>query len=257
MRRIILILLLGVFSLYAWAQQAITVKGTVRDKENKPVIGATVAVKGSSEGTKTDIDGNFTISILQGKILQFSYVGMQKSELTVSDASFLQVTLEEDNQLDEVVVVGYGTVKRRDLTGAVASVTGKDLQADVAKSASGALQGRIAGVTVSNTGGQPGSGMSINVRGLSSLGANTPLYVIDGVYGDINMVDPADIASLEVLKDASAAAIYGSRAANGVVLITTKSGKKEMAPTINVNFYSGVQNITKNWACWMRNSGKR
>ncbi|MGJ1418542.1 SusC/RagA family TonB-linked outer membrane protein [Sphingobacterium spiritivorum] len=263
MRRIILILLLGVCSLYAWAQQAITVKGTVRDKDNKPVIGATVAVKGSSEGTKTDIDGNFTISIPQGIILQFSYVGMQKSELTVSDASFLQITLEEDNQLDEVVVVGYGTVKRRDLTGAVASVTGKDLQADVAKSASGALQGRIAGVTVSNTGGQPGSGMSINVRGLSSLGANTPLYVIDGVYGDINMVDPADIASLEVLKDASAAAIYGSRAANGVVLITTKSGKKEMAPTINVNFYSGVQNITKKlgvldaqqWKTIMKQSG--
>src|SRR5690625_5100348 len=157
----------------------------------------------------------------------------------------LTIVLEEDIQtLDEVVVVGYGTVKRSDLTGAVASVSSKDLQASVAKSVSNALQGRVAGVSVTNLGGQPGSGMNINIRGLSTLGSNTRLYVIDGVYGDINLVDPSDIESLEVLKDASAAAIYGSRAANGVVLITTKCGGKNRPVQIYTNVYNVIQNIT-------------
>ncbi|MCD8194343.1 MAG: TonB-dependent receptor, partial [Tannerellaceae bacterium] len=136
-------------------------------------------------------------------------------------------------------------VKKSDLTGAVSSVSSKDLQADIARNAASALQGRVAGVSVSSMAGQPGSGMSINIRGLSSLSKNDPLYVIDGVYGDINMLDPADIASMEILKDASAAAIYGSRAANGVVLISTKSGRKESPTKVNVNVYAGVQNVVK------------
>lgn len=243
-KKLALALLLGAFGTSTWAQQVITVKGTVKDAENNPVIGATVVVKGEAKGTTTDFDGNYTISVPQGKVLEFSYVGMQKSEVTVNK-SVINVRMAEGEQLDEVVVIGYGTVRKSDLTGAVSSVSGKDLQANIAQSTANALQGRIAGVSVSNVGGQPGSGMSINIRGLSSLGSNTPLYVIDGVYGDINMVDPADIASLEVLKDASAAAIYGSRAANGVVLITTKGGKKEMPTAINVNVFSGFQNITK------------
>ena len=238
-------LLLGAFALSGWAQQAITVKGTVKDAENNPVIGATVVVKGTTIGTTTDIDGNYTINVNQGQVLEFSYVGMQQSTVTVSNKNVINITMADGELLDEVVVIGYGTVKKSDLTGAVASVSGKDLQANVAKSAANALQGRIAGVSVTNVSGQPGSGMSINIRGLSSLGSNTPLYVIDGVYGDINMVDPSDIASLEVLKDASAAAIYGSRAANGVVLITTKGGKKDMPTSIDVNVFSGFQNITK------------
>ena len=244
-RKLAFSLLLGAFTLSSWAQQAMTVKGTVKDSENNPVIGATVVVKGTTIGTTTDIDGNYTINVNPGQVLEFSYVGMQQSSITVGDKNVINITMADGEQLDEVVVIGYGTVKKRDLTGAVASVSSKDLQANIAKSAAGALQGRIAGVSVSNVGGQPGSGMSINIRGLSSLGSNTPLYVIDGVYGDINMVDPADIASLEVLKDASAAAIYGSRAANGVVLITTKGGKKETPTSIDVNVYSGFQNITK------------
>lgn len=243
-KKLALAVLLGAFGTSTWAQQVITVKGTVKDAENNPVIGATVVVKGEAKGTTTDFDGNYTISVPQGKILEFSYVGMQKSEVTVNK-SVINVRMAEGEQLDEVVVIGYGTVKKSDLTGAVASVSGKDLQANIAQSTANALQGRIAGVSVSNVGGQPGSGMSVNIRGLSSLGSNTPLYVIDGVYGDINMVDPADIASLEVLKDASAAAIYGSRAANGVVLITTKGGKKDMPTAINVNVFSGFQNMTK------------
>ena len=244
-RKLAFSLLLGAFAVSSWAQQAVTVKGTVKDAENNPVIGATVVVKGTTIGTTTDIDGNYTINVTPGQVLEFSYVGMQQSSITVGDKNVINITMADGELLDEVVVIGYGTVKKRDLTGAVASVSSKDLQANIAKSAAGALQGRIAGVSVSNVGGQPGSGMSINIRGLSSLGSNTPLYVIDGVYGDINMVDPADIASLEVLKDASAAAIYGSRAANGVVLITTKGGKKETPTTIDVNVYSGFQNIAK------------
>lgn len=244
MKKIAFILLFGVFSLNTWAQLR-PVKGTVTDKENNKIPGATVRIKGTNKGTTTDANGNFTLEAARGQVLEFSSVGMQKTELQVGESGSMSITLESDSRLDEVIVVGYGRVKRRDLTGAVASVTGKDLQADMAKNASAALQGRIAGVSVSNMGGQPGSGMSINIRGLSSLGSNTPLYVIDGVYGDINMVDPSDIASLEVLKDASASAIYGSRAANGVVLITTKGGRKDQAPTVNLNAYTGTQTITR------------
>lgn len=262
-RKLAFSLLLGAFALSGWAQQAITVKGTVKDAENNPVIGATVVVKGTTIGTTTDIDGNYTINVSQGQVLEFSYVGMQQSAVTVGNKNVINITMADGELLDEVVVIGYGTVKKSDLTGAVSSVSAKDLQVNVAKSAANALQGRIAGVSVSNVNGQPGAGMSINIRGLSSLGSNTPLYVIDGVYGDINMVDPADIASLEVLKDASAAAIYGSRAANGVVLITTKGGKKDMPTSIDVNVFSGFQNITKKldvldaqqWIGVMKNSG--
>lgn len=255
-------LLLSLWCSIGWAQQQV-IKGTVTDTENIPVIGATVMVKGSTTGTATDLDGKYTIQANKGQVLVFSYVGMQKQEVTVTNQTSLNIRLVDGEQLDEVVVIGYGTVKKSNLTGAVSSVSSKDLQADVAKSAAGALQGRIAGVSVSNIGGQPGAGMSINIRGLSSLGSNTPLYVIDGVYGDINLIDPADIASMEVLKDASAAAIYGSRAANGVVLITTKGGKKETPTQINVNVYSGFQTITKKldvldaqqWKNMMQQSG--
>lgn len=245
MKKIVLMLFLAAMSLFSWAQQVITVKGTVKDTGNNPLSGVSVVIKGSPGGTMTNADGNFSINAEKGKVLQFSYVGMQKTEVTVGNATNIQVVMADDDQLNEVVVVGYGTVKRKDLTGAIASITGKEMQADVAKSTSSALQGRIAGVNVSSVSGQPGAGMSIDIRGLSSLGSNTPLYVIDGVYGDINMVDPSDIASLEVLKDAAAAAIYGSRAANGVVLITTKGGKKNTAATINTSVYTGIQTISK------------
>lgn len=245
MKRIVLMLFLATLSLCSWAQQVMTVKGTVKDTGNNPLSGVSVVIKGSPGGTMTDVNGNFSTNAAKGKVLVFSYVGLQKTEITVGNSNSIQVVMEDDDQLNEVVVVGYGTVKRKDLTGAVASLTGKEMQADVAKSTSGALQGRIAGVSVSSVSGQPGAGMSIDIRGLSSLGSNTPLYVIDGVYGDINMVDPSDIASLDVLKDAAAAAIYGSRAANGVVLITTKGGKKNTAATITASLYTGVQKIAK------------
>ena len=244
-RKLAFSLLLGAFAVSSWAQQAVTVKGTVKDAENNPVIGATVVVKGTTIGTTTDIDGNYTINVNPGQVLEFSYVGMQQSSITVGNKNVINITMADGEQLDEVVVIGYGTVKKSNLTGAVASVSGKDLQAGVARSASSALQGRIAGVSVSSATGQPGQDMNINIRGISSLSSTKPLYVIDGVYGDINMVDPNDIQSLEVLKDASAAAIYGSRAANGVVLITTKSGRTEMPTRVEVNAYSGIQTVAK------------
>lgn len=244
-RKLAFSLLLGAFALSGWAQQAITVKGTVKDSENNPVIGATVVVKGTTQGTTTDLDGNYTISVAPGQVLEFSYVGMQQSAVTVGNKNVINITMADGELLDEVVVIGYGTVKKSHLTGAVSSVSGKDLQASVARSASSALQGRIAGVSVSSATGQPGQDMNINIRGISSLSSTKPLYVIDGVYGDINMVDPNDIQSLEVLKDASAAAIYGSRAANGVVLITTKGGRTDMPTRVEVNAYSGVQTVAK------------
>lgn len=244
MRKIVLLMLFILLAEAGRAQQATEIRGTVRNEEGSPVIGASVSQPGSGTGTLTDTDGNFAIRAAQGSTLRVSYVGMKTLEVTVT-GSVLNLVMESDNQLDEVVVIGYGTVKRKDLTGAVASINGKGLQATVARNTSAALQGRIAGVTVTNSSGQPGAGMNINIRGLSSLGSNTPLYVIDGVYGDINMVDPADIESMEVLKDASAAAIYGSRAANGVVLITTRGGGKDRPASVAINVYTGVQSITK------------
>lgn len=244
-RKLAIPLLLSAFALSGWAQQGNTVKGQVKDSSGNPVIGATVVIKGTTVGTTTDLDGNYAIEVSPGQELEFSYVGMQASLVKVENQHVINVKLAEGEQLEEVVVIGYGTVKKSNLTGAVSSVSGKDLQANVARSASSALQGRVAGVTVTSPSGQPGEGMNINIRGISSLSSTTPLYVIDGVYGDINMVDPADIQSIEVLKDASAAAIYGSRAANGVVLITTKGGRLETPTKVTVDAYTGIQTVAK------------
>lgn len=244
MKQIAFTWLLCILSICAYAQQ-ITVTGTVTDAENNPLIGAAVVVVGTTDGVITDFDGKYTIKAAFGQSLNFSYVGYREQTVKVDGRSVINVKLSEGELLDEVVVIGYGTVKKSHLTGAVASVSGKELQANVARSASAALQGRVAGVTVSAANGQPGEGLNINVRGISSLSATSPLYVIDGVYGDINMVDPADIQSIEVLKDASAAAIYGSRAANGVVLVTTKGGRLETSARVTVDAYTGVQMVAK------------
>ncbi len=221
--------------------------GVVLDNKGETVIGASVTVKNNTTvGTVTDIDGSFSIDVSPGYTLVISYVGFIPQEVLLGDNTTLDITLiEDDKLLDEVVVIGYGVAKKSHLTGAVSSITSKELQANVARSAASALQGRVAGVTVSSSTGQPGQGMSINIRGISSLSSTTPLYVIDGVYGDINMVDPSDIQSIEILKDASAAAIYGSRAANGVVLISTKDGQKESPTRVTADAYVGVQNVAR------------
>lgn len=244
MKHSVLTMMLCIFWLCTNAQQ-LTVTGTVTDSNDNPLIGAAVAVEGTQNGVITDINGNYSIQVGANQTLKFSYVGYQEQAVKVEGRSVIHVKLQEGALLDEVVVIGYGTVKKSHLTGSVASVSGKELQANVARNASAALQGRIAGVTVSAANGQPGEGLNINVRGISSLSTTSPLYVIDGVYGDINMVDPSDIQSIEVLKDASAAAIYGSRAANGVVLITTKGGRLETPTRITVDAYTGVQTVAK------------
>lgn len=227
-------------------QQSNSISGTVIDKSG-PVIGASVIVKGTTNGTVTDVNGRFELTgVNPGDVIEVSYIGYTTQDVNYTGQKSLRIQLQEDTQIiDEVVVIGYGTVKKSDLTGAVSSVSSKDLQANIATSAANALQGRVAGVSVKSASGQPGEGMKINIRGLSSLNSNAPLYVIDGVYGDINMIDPNDIQSMEVLKDASAAAIYGSRAANGVVLIQTKGGRKDTPTRVDVNTYAGFQTISK------------
>src|SRR5699024_6433908 len=194
-----------------------------------------------------DFDGNYTIEASVGDQIEFSYVGYENQLITINedeDEYDISMAIAE-NVMDEVVVVGYGSVRKGNVSSAISSIDDDELQTSVAKDVSSALQGRVAGVDVSSAGGQPGSGMNINIRGISTLGSNSPLYVIDGVYGDIDMVNPSDIESMEILKDASAASIYGSRAANGVVLITTKSGMSNRPTTIDVNAYTGIQTITK------------
>lgn len=237
---------LGFLTLSGFAQE-IKITGVVTEGfTGEPMPGVTIQVKGTTTGTISDMDGKYNLMAKTGDILVFSTIGMKTVEKTITSNAPINVTLEEDNvALDQVVVIGYGTVKKSHLSGAVSSVGAKELNGDIATSAANALQGKIAGVTVMSSSGDPNSGMTINVRGVSSLSNNAPLYVIDGAFGDINMVDPNDIQSIEVLKDAAAAAIYGSRAAGGVVLISTKGGRKEMPTKVDVNVFTGVQQNPK------------
>ncbi|MDH6535155.1 TonB-dependent receptor [Parabacteroides sp. 52] len=247
---------LTLYTTLSWAQQEVTINGTVTDSENNPIIGATVIIKGTTVGTTTDLDGTYRLKASPDQTLQFSYVGMQPQEIVVGNQTLIDVHMLDGEILEEVVVIGYGMIKKSDLTGAVSSMRAKDLMTNINTSVAGALQGKIPGVSVTNVSGEPGKGMSITVRGITSLTNNDPLYVIDGVYGDLHMIDPADIASIEVLKDASAAAIYGSRAASGVVLVSTHTGRKNTAAKLDLNVYTGIQQISKkldvmNAAEWM------
>ncbi len=231
----------------AWAQQ-MDVSGIVMaEGEPDPVIGANVMLKGTTTGTVTDFDGNFIISAKKGDVLVFSYMGYKPLEMTVQNAGPMKVTLQPDNvMLDEVVAVGYGTMKKSDLTGAVTSVSAEALAKAPVSGLDQALQGRAAGVTVTTNSGQPGQGATIRIRGIgSAIGGNDPLYVVDGVItSDISFIAPNDIQSMEILKDASATAIYGSRGANGVIIVTTKNGGEGK---VNVSFdaYWGFQNRWK------------
>lgn len=227
--------------------QGIKVTGVITEASTKePMPGVTIQVKGTTNGTISNVDGQYSIMAKKNDILIFSTIGMKTVEQKITSDAPVNVTLEDDNvQLDQVVVIGYGTVKKSHLSGAVSSVGTKELQGDIATTAATALQGKIAGVSVMSSSGNPNDGTTINVRGISSLSNNAPLYVVDGAFGDINMVDPNDIQSIEVLKDAAAAAIYGLRAAGGVILITTKGGRREMPTKVDVNFFTGVQQNPK------------
>ena len=214
------------FLCVATAFAQITVKGTVTDGTGEPVIVASVLEKGTTNGIMTDIDGNYTLTVKQGATLVFSYVGLTTQEITAK-AGVLNVKLEDNNKiLDDVVVVGYGVQKKSSVTGAISQVKAEDMQNRTISDPGQALQGKTSGVQVVNASSAPGSNPSIRVRGYSSNATSDPLYVVDGVrLKNISGIDPNDIASMEVLKDAASAAIYGAEAGNGVVLITTKKGK--------------------------------
>jgi TonB-linked SusC/RagA family outer membrane protein len=204
-----------------------------------------VLVKGTTNGTVTDLDGRYSLSASQGQTLVFSYIGYVSQEIKVGANGTLNVALKEDTEtLDEVVVVGYGVQKKKLVTGATVQVKGENIAKLNTTNPLQALQGQTPGVSIASTSGQPGSDMKVTIRGLGTVGNSGPLYLIDGVGGDISTLNPADIESIDVLKDAASAAIYGAQAANGVVLITTKSGKEGKA-TISFDAYYGIQNVAR------------
>ncbi|MBG47620.1 MAG: SusC/RagA family protein [Pseudozobellia sp.] len=228
-----------------FGQDGITVSGTVSDAQGSPLPGASIVVSGTTTGTQTDFDGNYTLdNVPSDGTLSVSYIGFTSKEVAVNGQETIGVTLEEDTQaLEEVVVVGYGTQKKADLTGSITTVKSEDITRTPSGAAMQALQGKVAGLQVVSS-GAPGTGPTIRVRGIGSYvdGASNPLYVVDGTfYDDIDFLNNEDIETISVLKDASASAIYGVRAANGVVLIETKSGKANQKPQVTYNGYQGVQ----------------
>ncbi len=241
------------FWLYA---QNITVKGTVRDNSGEPIIGASVVQKGTSNGIVTDIDGNFSLSVPANSTISISFIGFKTQEVQATAAKHINVNLKEDSELlEEVVVVGYGQMKRSDLTGSVVSVNDQAIKKSVPTSIDQVLQGRAAGVQIQANSGTPGGSSSIRIRGTNSLNATSqPIFVIDGVVVDstsdddtsnpLSSINPSDIVSMDILKDASATAIYGARASNGVIMITTKRGKAGET-TITYDGYIGWQNMPK------------
>lgn len=240
-----LVLLLSfMFPVFGFAQ-TIEITGTVSDGDNMPVIGASVLEKGTTNGIITDLDGKFKLSVSPNGTLSISYVGYQTQEVPINNQTVFNITLKEDTELlDEVVVVGYGTMKKSDMTGAISSVDVEELTKRATTNPAEALQGKIAGVNIMKSGGNAGAGVAVKIRGVKSFGDNEPLYIIDGFPGDINNVNPSDIQSMEVLKDGAAAAIYGSVAANGVVIITTKNGKKGDLK-IDFNTYISFTDVAK------------
>jgi TonB-dependent starch-binding outer membrane protein SusC len=244
--KFLLTVLVSVVSLGVWAQDK-QVTGKVKDASGTGMPGVSIAVKGTQRGANTDVDGNYKISVPDNATLVFSFVGYKTQEVAVGNRAAVDVSLAEDNQvLNEVVVVGYGTQKRQEISGTVASVNSKDFNAGVVANPLAAIQGKVAGLTINQTGSDPNSRPTVRLRGVGSLAAGSdPLYVIDGVPGvPIQNIDANDIASVDVLRDASSAAIYGARASNGVILITTKRGKSGRA-SVDYNAQFGVDMVAK------------
>ena len=224
----------------SWAFAQLTVTGRVKSTSGDPLIGVNVVEKGTTNGTVTDLDGNYSLRVQQGKTLVFSYIGFLSQEVVVNKAK-INVTLKEDTEtLDEVVVIGYGSMQRKDITSSITSVKAEDLNVGVVTTPAQMLQGKVPGLTIANT-SDPNGSASISLRGASSLRtgeAMEPYYVVDGVPGvSISLVAPEDIESIDVLRDASATAIYGSKAANGVIIITTKKGKKDGRTSVSYSGY--------------------
>ena len=230
-------------SVTAAQQQTKKITGTILDQAGIPVIGANVLEKGTSNGTITNLDGKFTLNVKPGATLHISYIGYKVEEIIVGSAQNYQITLKEDTErLDEVVVVGYGIQKKKLVTGATVEVKGEDIAKLNTTQALGALQSQTPGVNIQANSGQPGDGFKISIRGAGTNGNTAPLYIIDGVAGDINNLNPADIERIDVLKDAASCAIYGSAAANGVILVTTKQGK-EGKLQISYDANIGISNV--------------
>src|SRR5829696_2733688 len=232
-------------NLNAWAQQ--TVRGTLRGQTGEPLAGATVTVKGTTTTAISDAQGRFTINAASGSSLVVTSVGFQPREISVTGGDINEVMQVSEGTLNEVVVIGYQSVRKKDLTGATSVVNPQNTQRLASRSLPEQLQGMAAGVAV-RTGGAPGQEAVVNIRGLSTVfGNGNPLYIIDGTFSDPNTtVNPNDIESIQVLKDASAAAIYGSRAGNGVIIITTKKGRE--GPTkVSVSARYSIQQIPKKW----------
>lgn len=226
-----------------------TVTGKVTDgKDGTPLIGATVEELGTENGTVTDFDGNYTLNVSSGKArIQVKYVGYAVQDINITDRASIDVIMVEDGVLlEQVVVVGYGVQRKSDVTGSIASVKGKEIEKIATSNIEQALQGKVAGLHVTPASGNPGAGAVIRIRGTGTLNNANPLYVIDGMITyDASLVNPQDVESIEVLKDASAAAIYGSRGANGVIIITTKNGRNKQKGQISVSSYYGTQQVTK------------
>ena len=228
-----------------------TIKGIIYDEQGETIIGASVLIKGEeTTGTTSDMDGKFTLSVPQGSTLVISYIGYHPQEIKIRKRTALHVILKEDNQLlEEVVVVGYGTVKKSDLTGSVSGVSTRQFKNQPVKRVENILQGRTPGVEVTATSGVPGAGMKVRVRGTTSINKSSdPLYVIDGIISSSGLdgINPSDIQSMEVLKDASSTAIYGSRGSNGVILITTKGGSEGKA-SITFDASVGLSTVRKQY----------
>ena len=213
-------------SVQAVQQSTKKITGTVSDAQG-PVIGASIVEKGTTNGTVTDLDGNFTLNVKPGATLVISYIGYTTQEIATGSQSSFNVTLQEDNTaLEEVVVVGYGVQKKKLLTGATVQVKGDDIAKLNTTNALEAMQSSTPGVQITQSSTQPGKGYKVYIRGIGTTGNSAPLYVIDGVAGgSLDDINPADIETIDILKDAASAAIYGARAANGVILVTTKQGK--------------------------------
>ena len=234
---VLLFLVPAISSLQANPSQNKTISGVVTSAtDSEPLIGVSVQVRETATGGITDIDGRYSVSAQQGQTLVFSYIGYQSQEIKVGTSSVINVVLKEDTEmLDEVVVVGYGVQKKKLVTGATVQVKGDEIAKMNTTNPLQAMQGQTPGVSIASTSGQPGADMKVSIRGLGTVGNSAPLYLIDGVGGDISTLNPADIERIDVLKDAASTAIYGSKSANGVIIITTRQGSTS-TPQISVSY---------------------
>ncbi|SEG01529.1 SusC/RagA family TonB-linked outer membrane protein [Algoriphagus boritolerans] len=244
---ILFLVLCLLFGTQVLAQSTVQVQGTIIDSTGEPLPGVNVVIKGTAVGTVSDLDGKYTLNVPSDAVLVFSFVGFISQEIPVNNQTVINLTLAEDtSDLDEFVVVGYGLQRKSDLTGAISSIKSEEINRLPVSNVTQSLQGRVSGVQVTSNSGAPGAGTTIRIRGVGTLNNSSPLFVVDGMLlDDIDFLNPNDVESMEVLKDASATAIYGSRGANGVVIVTTKGGSFDTKGKINIDAFTGVQQVAK------------